>query len=77
MEKVDWKARCKQREAELAVKETEIQEITKHLLLITNSSSAMNNELKKWIEIAEKLVFEIKQLKDKYEPKAVEHGSPN
>ena len=47
MEKVDWKARCKQREAELAVKETEIQEITKHLLLITNSSSAMNNEIKR------------------------------
>lgn len=57
-----WKNRYDMLKVEADKKEREIQELTKNLVNIVNSASAMNNEIKKWIEIAEGLEIQVNDI---------------
>jgi hypothetical protein len=58
------KAKIAQLESENNQLKRENNEITNHLIMITTTSKEMTNELKRWIEIAEKLAEENKRLRE-------------
>ena len=68
----DWKAMFKAVKPELKAKEKEIQQLTGHLLMITETGKAMNNEIKRLVEVAEAQAFKIKALKEELTKHGIE-----
>ena len=68
----DWKERYKLIEPELKAKEKEVQLLTSHLLMITETGKAMNNEIKRWVDVAEAQAVEIKALKEELTKHGIE-----